>query len=135
MTISGHGIVTIGRSIDEATFNAIYMERTAKIEHAARLMGFQGVGGEFKEMLATNRQKIQQRGRTLSRPGTGHSDEWRYYTRKDRARRALEPRLDVGELGPRTARGCRSAGRALLQELALTRPRDTPRRDKRCAGA
>lgn len=82
MTISGHGIVTIGRSIDEATFNAIYMERTAKIEHAARLMGFQGVGGEFKEMLATNRQKIQQRGRTLSRPGTGHSDEWRYYTRK-----------------------------------------------------
>jgi ribulose-5-phosphate 4-epimerase/fuculose-1-phosphate aldolase len=82
MTISGHGIVTTGRSIDEATFNAIYMERTAKITHAARLMGFQDTSGEFKEVMATNRQKIAERGRNLSRPTTDHSDEWRYYTRK-----------------------------------------------------
>ena len=82
MTINGHGIVTAGASIDEATFTAIYMERTAKITHAARMMGFRDTSGEFKEMMATNRQKIAERGQTLNRPTTEHSDEWRYYTRK-----------------------------------------------------
>jgi L-fuculose-phosphate aldolase len=82
MTIAGHGIVTAGKSIDEATFNAIYMERTAKMEHAARLIGFTGTSGEFKEVMAINKEKVAERGRSLNRPVTEHSDEWRYYTRK-----------------------------------------------------
>ncbi len=82
MTISGHGIVTVGGSIDEATFNAIYMERTAKIEHAARLVGFSGVSEEHREMLLENRRKMQERGQRINRPKVDYSDEWRYYTRK-----------------------------------------------------
>ena len=82
MTISGHGIVTTGRSIDKATFNAIYMERTAKMDHAARLMGFEGVSDEFRGVLASNQEKMSERGRNISRPTTDHSDEWRYYSRK-----------------------------------------------------
>ena len=82
LTINGHGIVTVGKSIDEATMNAIYMERTAKMEHAARLMGFEGVTIEHKEMLAYNRTKMAERGQSISRPKTDHSDEWRYYLRK-----------------------------------------------------
>jgi ribulose-5-phosphate 4-epimerase/fuculose-1-phosphate aldolase len=68
MTINGHGIVTVGKTIDEATMTAIYMERTAKIDH--------------KEMLAYNRSKMAERGKSIARPTTDHSDEWRYYTRK-----------------------------------------------------
>ena len=82
MTINGHGIVTVGRSIDEATVNAIKMERVAKIEHAARLMGFEGATVEHKDMLAGNRAKMAGRQKNLSRPTTDHSDEWRYYLRK-----------------------------------------------------
>jgi len=82
MTINGHGIVTVGKSIDEATVNAIYMERTAKLEHAARQMGFKGVTPEHREMLAYNRRKMQERGKSIARPTTDHSDEWRYYLRK-----------------------------------------------------
>jgi ribulose-5-phosphate 4-epimerase/fuculose-1-phosphate aldolase len=82
MTINGHGIVTVGSSIDEATVNAIYMERTAKMEHAARLMGYEGVTIEHKEMLAANKAKMAGRQKNISRPTTDHSDEWRYYQRK-----------------------------------------------------
>ena len=82
MTINGHGIVTVGKTIDEATMTAIYMERTAKMEHAARQMGYEGVTVDHKEMLAYNRSKMAERGKSISRPSTDHSDEWRYYTRK-----------------------------------------------------
>ena len=82
VTISGHGIVTVGSSIDQACLNAVYMERTAKIQHAAMLVGFQGVSEEFQGVLLENRRKIRERGQRLDRPQTGHSDEWRYYVRK-----------------------------------------------------
>ena len=82
ITISGHGIVTVGSSIDQACLNAMYMERTAKIQHAAMLVGFRGVSEEFQAMLLENRKKVAERGKRLGRPQTDHSDEWRYYTRK-----------------------------------------------------
>ena len=69
MTISGHGIVTIGRSIDEATFNAIYMERTAKIEHAARLMGFQGVGASSRRCSPPTARRFNSAGAPSAVPG------------------------------------------------------------------
>lgn len=82
ITINGHGIVTVGVSIDQACLNAIYMERTAKIQHAAMLVGFRGVSEEFQGMLLENRKKVAERGKHLGRPQTDHSDEWRYYARK-----------------------------------------------------
>lgn len=82
MTINGHGIVTVGTSIDEATVNALYMERTAKIIHAATLAGFEGISQAHRETLAENLAKVSERGKALNRPKTGHSDEWRYYERK-----------------------------------------------------
>ncbi|MEE8518587.1 MAG: class II aldolase/adducin family protein [Dehalococcoidia bacterium] len=82
MTINGHGIVVAGKSIDEAVITALYMERAAKVQYAARNLGFTGVSEEFENVLAGNREKIMERGANIDRPKTGHSDEWRYYSRK-----------------------------------------------------
>lgn len=82
MTINGHGIVTVGKNIDEACFNAVYMERTAKIIQAARLLGFDHVDGAFREEMAGNAEKMRQRQASISRPQVDHSDDWRYYARK-----------------------------------------------------
>ena len=82
MTINGHGIVTVGKSVDEACFNAVYMERTAKIIQAARLLGHDHVDGAFREEMANNAQKMRERQRAINRPTVEYSDDWRYYTRK-----------------------------------------------------
>jgi len=74
MMIKGHGIVTVGKSIDEACINALYMERTAKIMATAKLFGFKGVPGDFIERLASSKEKLLTRGKRLS-----HSAEWNYY--------------------------------------------------------
>jgi ribulose-5-phosphate 4-epimerase/fuculose-1-phosphate aldolase len=37
--LRGHGVVVVGRSIEEATVNAIYLERAAKIQILANLVG------------------------------------------------------------------------------------------------
>ena len=37
--LRGHGVVVVGRSIEEATTNAIYLERAAKIQILANLVG------------------------------------------------------------------------------------------------
>jgi ribulose-5-phosphate 4-epimerase/fuculose-1-phosphate aldolase len=37
--LRGHGVVVVGRSVEEATVNAIYLERAAKIQILARLIG------------------------------------------------------------------------------------------------
>ena len=82
MTINGHGIVTVGKSVDEALFHAVYMERTARMIFAARTLGFQDVSADFRQEMAGNAAKIQGRQASISRPKVEHSDEWRYYTRK-----------------------------------------------------
>ena len=82
LTINGHGIVTVGDSIDEACFNAVFMERTAKIEQAARALGSQALTPAFQEELFGNAAKMKARQQNISRPSVEHSDEWRYYTRK-----------------------------------------------------
>lgn len=77
--IKGHGIVTVGKTIDEACMNALYMERTAKIQAIAHLLGFPGVTEEFLQELSQSKDKL------FSRPGrTGmkHSAEWNYYADK-----------------------------------------------------
>ena len=77
MMIKGHGIVTVGKSIDDACMNAVYMERTAKIMAMAQLFGFSGVPDEFIEQLSSSKEKLLSRGTRLS-----HSAEWNYYADK-----------------------------------------------------
>jgi len=77
MMIKGHGIVTVGKSIDEACINALYMERTAKIMAMAKLFGYRGVPDDFIGQLASSKEKLLSRGPRLS-----HSAEWNYYAEK-----------------------------------------------------
>jgi len=77
MMIKGHGIVTVGKTIDDACMNAVYMERTAKIMAMAQLFGFSGVPDEFIGQLSSSKEKLLSRGTRLS-----HSAEWNYYADK-----------------------------------------------------
>jgi len=77
MMIKGHGIVTVGRTIDEACLNAVYMERTAKIMATAQLFGFKKVPDDFIEQLTGSKQKLLSRG-----PRLAHSAEWNYYAER-----------------------------------------------------
>jgi 3,4-dihydroxyphthalate decarboxylase len=74
MMIKGHGIVTVGKSIDEACINALYMERTAKIMAMAQLFGFKSVPDDFIEQLSSSKEKLRSRGKRMP-----HSAEWNYY--------------------------------------------------------
>lgn len=77
--IKGHGIVTVGRTIDEACMSALYMERTAKIQAIAQLFGFSGPTEEFYKELSASKDKL------FSRPGRkkmAHSADWNYYADK-----------------------------------------------------
>jgi ribulose-5-phosphate 4-epimerase/fuculose-1-phosphate aldolase len=76
--IKGHGIVTVGASIDEACINALYLERTAKIMAIARLHGYQGPTADSIQTLAGSRQKLFRR----PRDEMYHSAEWNYYADK-----------------------------------------------------
>jgi ribulose-5-phosphate 4-epimerase/fuculose-1-phosphate aldolase len=77
MMIKGHGIVTVGASIDEACMNAVYMERTAKIMATAQLFGSCRVPDEFIGQLSSSKEKLLTRG-----PRLPHSSEWNYYADK-----------------------------------------------------
>jgi len=76
MMIKGHGIVTVGKSIDEACFNAVYMERTAKIMALAKLFGLKGVPRDFIDQLSSSKEKLLTRGKRMP-----HSSEWNYYAK------------------------------------------------------
>ena len=77
--IKGHGIVTVGRTIDEACMNALYMERTAKIQAIAHLLGFSGPTEDFLKELGASKDKL------FAQPARNkmtHSAEWTYYADK-----------------------------------------------------
>jgi len=76
--IKGHGIVAVGKTIDEACICAMRMERTAKIMAMAQLFGFNGVSDEFIEQLAGSKEKLFAQSRTR----TSYSAEWAYYADK-----------------------------------------------------
>ena len=76
--IKGHGIVTVGASIDEACMNALYMERTAKIMAIARLHGYAGPTQESIDTLTGSREKLFRR----PRDEMFHSAEWNYFADK-----------------------------------------------------
>jgi L-fuculose-phosphate aldolase len=76
--IKGHGIVTVGKTIDEACMSALYMERTAKIQAIAHLLGFAGPTEEFLTQLSASKDKLFSRPRQR----TSHSADWTYYAEK-----------------------------------------------------
>jgi ribulose-5-phosphate 4-epimerase/fuculose-1-phosphate aldolase len=78
LMIKGHGIVTVGQSIDEACINALYMERTAKIMAIAYLHGFKGPQAEFMQVMSGSREKLFARPRAKM----AHSAEWNFYAAK-----------------------------------------------------
>ncbi len=80
--IRGHGIVTVGKSVDEACMNALYMERTAKIQAIAHIFGFSGPTEEFFEELGASKKKLFDPVRFQRRSGVEHSAEWNYYADK-----------------------------------------------------
>jgi len=77
--IKGHGIVTVGKTIDEACMHALYMERTAKILAIAHLLGFLGPTEDFLKELGASKEKL------FAQPGRArmvYSAEWGYYADK-----------------------------------------------------
>jgi L-ribulose-5-phosphate 4-epimerase len=78
LMIKGHGIVTVGATIDEACIGALYMERTAKIMAIARLHGYQGPTAESIETQSASRKKLFRR----PRDEMFHSADWNYYAEK-----------------------------------------------------
>jgi ribulose-5-phosphate 4-epimerase/fuculose-1-phosphate aldolase len=77
--IKGHGIVTVGKTIDEASMTALYMERTAKIQAMAHLLGFKGPTEDFIEELTASKDKLFA---NVNRLKMAHSAEWKYYSDK-----------------------------------------------------
>lgn len=78
LMIKGHGIVTVGETIDEACINALYMERTAKIMAIARLHGYEGPTPDSIQTLTGSREKLFRR----PRDEMFHSAEWNYFADK-----------------------------------------------------
>lgn len=84
--IKAHGIVTVGRTVDEACITALYMERTAKMLATAYDLGYEGPTQEFVDTLEQTTKKrvdwVRKTGRDTE--GHRHSYEWRFYSEKVR---------------------------------------------------
>ena len=82
--IRGHGVVTVGRDVDEACINALYLERTAKIQAFAHLLGYTAPTDEFLADLNASSDKLQEVVRNRGERGQGRrrSLEWSYYARQ-----------------------------------------------------
>lgn len=78
--IKGHGVVSIGRSIDEACMNNLYMERTAKIIGLSRTLGFRQTEPGFVAEMIGSRDRLTGPGADDYRKVRGgYSNEWLYY--------------------------------------------------------
>ena len=84
IVLKGHGIVSVGRSIDEACITALYMERTAKIQAIAHTLGYSAPTKQFVQTIEDTYTKLMARIRELGRPPHEHSAEWDYYADKVR---------------------------------------------------
>jgi ribulose-5-phosphate 4-epimerase/fuculose-1-phosphate aldolase len=86
--IKAHGIVTAGKSVDEACMTALWLERAAKIQVLAHTIGFAGPTPELVAEMASSKATLLSRpdvARTR-RAGSGYSYEWRFYANKVRLR-------------------------------------------------
>ena len=82
VVIRGHGIVTVGNSVVDACFNAVYLERTAKIQAIANVLGFQSIDDEFLNHLFASRKKLLLRHRGRTEEINMFASEWKYYKDK-----------------------------------------------------
>ncbi len=82
--IKGHGIVSVGKTVDEACMNALYLERTAKMQAMAHMLGYTGPTPEFLEATQATFKKLMAHQRELGRgrAPSKHSAEWNYYAYK-----------------------------------------------------
>lgn len=81
VVIRGHGIVTVGKTVKEACMNAVYLERTAKMQALAHAIGFQGVEKPFLDKLGASYAKLVA-GLGVTGPRDRYDAEWRYYKKK-----------------------------------------------------
>jgi ribulose-5-phosphate 4-epimerase/fuculose-1-phosphate aldolase len=86
IVIKGHGIVAVGKSVDEVFTRTLYLERSAKIQAFAAALGFKGPTPEFRKYMEETKKKHQdylkeRRGEEAER----YYAEWRYY--KDKVRK------------------------------------------------
>jgi ribulose-5-phosphate 4-epimerase/fuculose-1-phosphate aldolase len=84
LIIKGHGVVAVGDSIDEACMNALYLERTAKIQGLAMSLGFTGPTKEFQDEILESRRRLLSMDDNKENRGAraGYSNEWMYYKSK-----------------------------------------------------
>ncbi|MDP2645680.1 MAG: class II aldolase/adducin family protein [Desulfobacterales bacterium] len=81
--IKGHGIVTVGKTIDDACITALYLERTAKMQTMAHMIGYVGPTEEFLQSIQMTWGKLQARARELGKGSEiRHSATWSYYADK-----------------------------------------------------
>ncbi len=82
--IRGHGVVVVGESIDKVTVTAMHLERAAKTQAFARMMGFAGTDEETLQAYAESQHKLREQARAYgSKQITArHSPEWTYYAQK-----------------------------------------------------
>ncbi len=84
VVIKGHGVVAVGKDIDEACMNNVYIERTAKIQGLAHALGFTAPTQEFlDDMMESGRRlgEVPSSAAHLAARG-GYSNEWTYYKHK-----------------------------------------------------
>ena len=80
VVIKGHGIVTAGATIREACFHALYLERTAKMQAVANILGFEKADAEFLRLLDGSWKKLMSHGER--EPRAAFNAEWRFYKDK-----------------------------------------------------
>ncbi len=81
IVIKGHGIVAVGKSVDEVFTTALYLERTAKIQAMACALGFQGPTAQFEKYMQASRKKHKEYLKAHRGEGR-YFAEWKYYRDK-----------------------------------------------------
>ncbi len=84
IVITGHGIVMLGKSIDEVCVRSLYLERTARMLAVAYSLGFQSVSEEFRNYMEGTKQKHREYLNKVRGP-QHYIAEWNYY--KDKVRK------------------------------------------------
>jgi L-fuculose-phosphate aldolase len=84
VVIKGHGVVAVGRDIDEACMNNLYLERTAKIMGMAGALGFAQPEQAFVDDMAESQKRMTaiNEANPERAKRRGYSNEWRYYKNK-----------------------------------------------------
>jgi ribulose-5-phosphate 4-epimerase/fuculose-1-phosphate aldolase len=84
VVIKGHGVVAVGKDIDEACMNNVYLERTAKIQGLGHALGFGAPAEDFLDDMAESGRRlgaVPSSAEHLKARG-GYSNEWTYYKHK-----------------------------------------------------